>query len=733
MDTVWGGHLATAFTRLFGGQWAVDHTYTYNSAGFTLTSGSVLDSISALLGENMGLGRFPNTDEQSNFFAENGINATTRTLFNGQEGQRVALFNEEGTGFPNHYMYKLTDALALGELLAKLDNSFDISRMNALFDAASNQPDSTLENILDSLSRLFIGDAVADTTVGDAEDSAASRLAYHENLAKLKEALFVSAGALNQQLKPEFQNLKIIDVASLAQSALLDNAEGRAYRYALRKLNAFAITGIDYIAHNTNGELDLNNSGTGYGQITAQWLADRAHMLTQIISRNTADSVLVLGGGVNESYHDMATGQMFWSAEIGYYPGPGLPPDSKHYVFGDDNDNPDIQGGTNIDHLYGGAGDDILNGHEGNDYLEGGIGADTLEGGKGNDTLVGGTGFDTYIYHSFPMNPINGDGVDTIIDTGGQGRISYDGVELLGGNQFGGTGVYRDKSKHLYVSIGQDLLIDGNLLVKNYDDGDLGLALFGPNSAEPDQSIDKNIFGDFAAINEGMHDALGNVVIDPGKPEAERYDILYDSSGNDRIVSKGGDDLIKAFRGGDDILIGGTGSDILLGGSGADWLYADDQINYTNAIANGDTQTATGGKGDWLNGGSGDDILVGSASKDVLMGGDGQDLIIGGAGSDDIMGDVDYETINLSWSGTEPNDTSPTKYTRLTQYANVVYAPGNGADVIYGGAGSDNVWGGRGNDVINRLKSSGIVFLISQQHTLFQADGKSSSPALFFL
>jgi hypothetical protein len=34
---------------------------------------------------------------------------------------------------------------------------------------------------------------------------------------------------------------------------------------------------------------------------------------------------------------------------------------------------------------------------------------------------------------------------------------------------------------------------------------------------------------------------------------------------------------------------------------------------------------------------------------------------------------------------------------------------------------------------INRLKSSGIVFLISQQHTLFQADGKSSSPALFFL
>ncbi len=34
-----GGHLATAFTRLFGGQWPVEHTYTYNSAGFTARVG----------------------------------------------------------------------------------------------------------------------------------------------------------------------------------------------------------------------------------------------------------------------------------------------------------------------------------------------------------------------------------------------------------------------------------------------------------------------------------------------------------------------------------------------------------------------------------------------------------------------------------------------------------------------------------------------------------------------
>ncbi|OEG74860.1 hypothetical protein BEL05_02065 [Shewanella colwelliana] len=30
-----GGHLASAFTRLFGGQWNIEHTSTFNSAGFT--------------------------------------------------------------------------------------------------------------------------------------------------------------------------------------------------------------------------------------------------------------------------------------------------------------------------------------------------------------------------------------------------------------------------------------------------------------------------------------------------------------------------------------------------------------------------------------------------------------------------------------------------------------------------------------------------------------------------
>jgi len=353
------------------------------------------------------------------------------------------------------------------------------------------------------------------------------------------------------------------------------------------------------------------------------------------------------------------------------------------------------------DRLYGGAGDDILTGNEGNDYLEGGIGADTLIGGKGDDTLLGGAGYDTYVYNSFPFNPSNGDGFDTITDADGQGSISYDGVTLSGGGQYGGTGVYRDANKHLYVATDQGLLIDGNLLIKDYQDGDLNINLTVSASPESGPQTGNDIIGDLAPLlNGGGYDALGNIITDPGKPEPNRSDILYDSAGNDRIISKGGNDIIKAFRGGDDILIGGADSDILLGGEGDDRLYADEQISNAIAITNGDSQTNSGIKGDWLNGGNGDDTLAGSTGNDVLMGGDGQDLIIGGAGDDDIMGDVDYETANFGWSGTDSADTSPTKYTSLIQYVSVVNAPGNGTDVIYAGVGNDNVWGGRGNDVI---------------------------------
>lgn len=78
--------------------------------------------------------------------------------------------------------------------------------------------------------------------------------------------------------------------------------------------------------------------------------------------------------------------------------------------------------------------------------------------------------------------------------------------------------------------------------------------------------------------------------VDPNTPEAGRADALYGGTLNDAII-------------------GGSGGDILDGWTGDDRLYADTQIDVATAIAQGNAQTGSGLKGDWLGGGAGDDKL----------------------------------------------------------------------------------------------------------------------------
>ena len=115
-----------------------------------------------------------------------------------------------------------------------------------------------------------------------------------------------------------------------------------------------------------------------------------------------------------------------------------------------------------------------------------------------------------------------------------------------------------------------------------------------------------------------------------------------------------GDDTVLGYIG-NDILQGGAGSDIVLGEAsvivvnsppagepGDDRIFGDGEVEIDSAIAQGNVQTPSGVKGDWLGGEDGDDAIVGSAGHDVLMGGRGSDLLVGGAGDDDLNGDDDY-------------------------------------------------------------------------------------------
>ena len=135
------------------------------------------------------------------------------------------------------------------------------------------------------------------------------------------------------------------------------------------------------------------------------------------------------------------------------------------------------------------------------------------------------------------------------------------------------------------------------------------------------------------------------------------------------------------------------------------------------AIANGNNQSGSGLKGDWLAGNTGDDILVAGADNDVLTGGAGNDLLIGGAGDDNLMGDADYvpqyifedtwrySIGNTNWyhnaASTFNWGFSDSGNTRLFQPVDGETDPaGSGADVIYAGRGDDHVWAGAGNDIV---------------------------------
>jgi len=200
--------------------------------------------------------------------------------------------------------------------------------------------------------------------------------------------------------------------------------------------------------------------------------------------------------------------------------------------------------------MLGGTGSDNLTGGASADLLVGNAGDDTLQGGGGSDVLIGGTGNDTYKYNT-------GDGFDTILDRDGNGSIVMDGAAVSGGDQFGGKEVHRDADKHIYVDVGNGrMVIDGNILIENYQTGQLGLTM--SSTPVPDPVTSRTITGDFEVIDfdltianiQSHLDDLGNLQTDPDKPSPGRSDLLSGSAGNDAplIVEAANDETAYTWR-----------------------------------------------------------------------------------------------------------------------------------------------------------------------------------------
>ena len=185
-----GGHLASSFARIFGGATqqkgsvTVDGISTFNSAGFNGSNAEFFFAqLQGLL--STGMSSFAGVQaKQTNLFAENGINLTTNDWWFRQMGQRIGLNQEEGTGMPNHSMFKLTDMLALGAAMEKLDSGINIGKLNALMPVGGNQPAASIEGLFDALRRAIEGPGITASSIGDAADSAPSRVDYHAALAK---------------------------------------------------------------------------------------------------------------------------------------------------------------------------------------------------------------------------------------------------------------------------------------------------------------------------------------------------------------------------------------------------------------------------------------------------------------------------------------------------------------------------------------------------------------------
>ncbi|MCP4041417.1 MAG: hypothetical protein GY731_05575, partial [Gammaproteobacteria bacterium] len=335
-------------------------------------------------------------------------------------------------------------------------------------------------------------------------------------------------------------DLTTLDANSLKNKAFLESNEGLVYRYALKHLNPFAITGDPgiYVQHNAAHELDIHNTATGEGAMTERYIEDRALFLATKIELARQDRT---ENWTDIRFEDKASSFVIEGSDAW---------GNREYYFGDEHKDEET-GSKKADSLYGGGGDDVLRGWDGEDYLEGNDGDDKLYGrtfsddkeDTDKDTLVGGKGFDRYYA---------GAG-DTIIDDYGEGKakgqVYFDNTPLFGGIKKPGESAWSTlDNKFTYTLEDTTLTVEGpsgTLTIKDYhkDKEDLNIEL-------------KNEPGPTLTLTDEDDTAKGEFVDDGN--------VTHDFADYDGVEGLGGNDIISA----DDnhpgfVIKGGDGDDSL--------------------------------------------------------------------------------------------------------------------------------------------------------------------------
>ncbi|MBC3208347.1 calcium-binding protein [Pseudomonas sp. SWRI111] len=467
---------------------------------------------------------------------------------------------------------------------------------------------------------------------------------------------------------------------------------GLALRNSLQQLSEVVIERTDgYPGRN----LELYDSHTGEGFITAQWLADRAQMLARLIARTRGS--FAEHSLQKFSYSDLASGQQALMTTGVLNP---------LAMFSDDGGR-SFAGGANGDHLYGGEGNDSINGMAGNDVIEGGRGNDSLAGGdgndalygmagddvllggKGNDSLIGGEGSDRYEFAS-------GDGIDEIFEANANGQLWINGAPIPSLKRRAPlSNIWSTEDQAITLTLIEDTLNikygqSDLVVIKNFQPGMLGIHL-SEYQGQPVTVADLTLQGDWKAKDTELDvpgdqlafDGLGNVVPLADVKHRNKADVLYGSAK-------------------DDVILGMGGSDRLFGRAGDDRLFGDKQTTLEKALAAGDSK-GKAGRGDWLDGGAGDDLLIGSATRDVLLGGSNRDTLVGGAGDDVLSGDDTTGSVNEGWGFKQIKNLvgDVSRHRTVFSKASLVSPSQGDSDVLYGQGGRDVLHGGWGADLLD--------------------------------
>jgi hypothetical protein len=455
-----GGFLAQALAKENA---QVVRAYTYNAPGFEGVVGTILTAL--------GVQNPIQPDSRiTNIVASNGFSPISGL---GQHlGDVQQVFIQDGTPLNDHSIVTLTDSLALFSLFEKIDpTTLTVPSLTTILNAASNVPERSLGSALDALRKLFQPSNptfVATPAFRSGDSDVTNRNTYYVNLQALSGSL------------PLGTTFHVVNLAENIPGGIFlqaQSADGLAYRYALKELNPFAVTGSDsagtaalYQNHNGQQELDLVNLTTGTGTLTLDYLQDRELFLKEKIALNQLDQDT---SSRNIHFQDVASDYEIKTPVI-------LSLARREYLFGSD-DIDTLTGGSKDDHLYGGGSVDVLIGNDGRDYLEGNGGSDRLEGGAGADTMVGGSGNDTYLVD---------DAGDQVIEVGNNGNDTVESsvtfslagttveqLTLTGTSDLNGTGndlnntitgndgINRLEGKggtdHLIGGIGNDILAGG--------------------------------------------------------------------------------------------------------------------------------------------------------------------------------------------------------------------------------------------------------------------------------